>query len=205
MRRLALMLVALAVPAAGVAGMVADMPVAGLDWRKVATAKDRERLRDWRPALLDGVARARAGGSGAAIDREGVLFEPDRALTDPVPPPGEYRCRIFKLGANGTAMTNFVAYPAQSCRIADEGKQQSFAITTGDQMTSGMLFPAEAGRAIYLGTLRMSDEMRPMNYGRDASRNQIGFVERIGAQRWRLLLPRPAFESVIDVIEIVPA
>jgi hypothetical protein len=32
-----------------------------------------------------------------------------------------------------------------------------------------------------------------------------GLVERIGARRWRLVLPYPRFESTLDVIEIVPA
>jgi hypothetical protein len=32
----------------------------------------------------------------------------------------------------------------------------------------------------------------------------IGLVQRIGDRRWRLVLPRPAHESLLDVIEIVP-
>ena len=30
-------------------------------------------------------------------------------------------------------------------------------------------------------------------------------VERIGDNRWRLVLPAPAYESLLDVIELVPA
>ena len=30
-------------------------------------------------------------------------------------------------------------------------------------------------------------------------------VERIGPARWRLIMPRPAFESTMDVLELVPA
>ena len=32
-----------------------------------------------------------------------------------------------------------------------------------------------------------------------------GLVERIGDNRWRLVLPAPAYESMLDVIELVPA
>ena len=32
-----------------------------------------------------------------------------------------------------------------------------------------------------------------------------GLVERIGDNRWRLVLPAPAYESLLDVIELVPA
>ncbi|HEU4704481.1 MAG TPA: DUF4893 domain-containing protein, partial [Sphingomicrobium sp.] len=41
-------------------------------------------------------------------------------------------------------------------------------------------------------------------YGRDKERDVAGFVERIGPDRWRLLMPRPHFESRIDVLELVP-
>jgi hypothetical protein len=43
-----------------------------------------------------------------------------------------------------------------------------------------------------------------MQYGRDQERDVAGFVERIGPNRWRMLLPRPHFESQIDVMELVP-
>ena len=32
-----------------------------------------------------------------------------------------------------------------------------------------------------------------------------GYVERIGQNSWRMIMPRPAFESVVDVMELVPA
>ena len=38
----------------------------------------------------------------------------------------------------------------------------------------------------------------------DATRDVAGVVERIGPQRWRLVLPYPRFESLIDVVELVP-
>jgi len=31
-----------------------------------------------------------------------------------------------------------------------------------------------------------------------------GYVERVGERRWRMVLPRPTFESIVDVIELVP-
>jgi hypothetical protein len=32
-----------------------------------------------------------------------------------------------------------------------------------------------------------------------------GYLQRIGDRRWRLALPQPHFESLFDVIELVPA
>ena len=43
-----------------------------------------------------------------------------------------------------------------------------------------------------------------MQYGIDETRDVAGYVERIAPGRWRLVLPEPAFESRLDVIELVP-
>ena len=40
--------------------------------------------------------------------------------------------------------------------------------------------------------------------GRDTERDVAGYVERIGPNRWRLIMPRPHFESVMDVMELIP-
>jgi len=32
-----------------------------------------------------------------------------------------------------------------------------------------------------------------------------GLIERIGTRRWRVVLPYPHFESVLDVVELIPA
>ena len=55
--------------------------------------------------------KARAGGHSAEIAREGALLEPDAALRGVAPPPGDYRCRVLKLGGQGEGMLDYVAYP----------------------------------------------------------------------------------------------
>ena len=65
-------------------------------------------------------------------------------------------------------------------------------------------FPGQQ-RMVFLGTLQLGDEQRALQYGRDRERDMAGVVERIGDNRWRLVLPYPAFESTLDVIELVPA
>jgi hypothetical protein len=52
--------------------------------------------------------------------------------------------------------------------------------------------------------LVLGDESRALQYGRDTERDVAGFVERIGPNRWRLIMPRPHFESIMDVMELVP-
>ena len=48
-------------------------------------------------------------------------------------------------------------------------------------------------RQVFLGTLVLSDERRALQYGQDETRDVAGFVERIGPNRWRLVMPQPAF------------
>jgi hypothetical protein len=58
---------------------------------------------------------------------------------------------------------------------------------------------------VFLGTIVLGDEQRALQYGRDTERDVAGYVERIGADRWRLIMPRPHFESQMDVMELVPS
>lgn len=179
----------------------ADMPT---NWRRVATGDDRERLRNWRTAWTEALPRARAADA-AAIAAEGVLFDPDRALSAAAPPPGTYRCRTFKLGAAGTAMQEFTAYPWFECRIIAEGDVLSLHKMTGSQRPTGLLFRDTDTRLVFLGTLVLGDETAPLRYGTDSTRDMAGYFERIGDNRWRLVLPYPRFESILDVVELVPA
>jgi hypothetical protein len=62
---------------------------------------------------------------------------------------------------------------------------------TGSQRPTGHLFPDSDRRTIFLGTLILADESMAIRYGRDRERDMAGVVERIGRQRWRLVLPYP--------------
>ena len=169
------------------------------------TAQDRERLRGWRSAFTAGLRQAQAAGHGPAIAREGALLQPDAALGGTIPS-GAYRCRMIKLGARSAGMPAFTAYPAFTCRIAAAGERRlSFVKLTGSQRQVGFIHPHDDLRSLFLGTLVLGDEQRALPYGRDSERDLAGWVERVGEQRWRLLLPRPAYESLIDVVELVPA
>ena len=175
------------------------------NWRAVATASDRERLREWRTAFVDALRSARARGHSADIAREGVLLDPDAALGGGPIPNGDYRCRVIKVGAKNAGLLNYVSYPFFNCRIHQEGVLQAFAKLTGSQRQVGSVFPGDPLRQVFLGTLVLGDEARAMQYGLDTERDVAGFVERIGPNRWRLIMPRPHFESQMDVMELVPS
>ena len=178
---------------------------AAQDWRSVATEADRERLRGWRDSFTSGLAAARLDGHSAEIEREGALLQPDAALGGGPIPNGAYRCRVIKLGARSPGLLDYVAYPYFNCLIGQESTVQSFAKLTGSQRQVGLIFRGDQLRQVFLGTLMLSDEVRAMHYGVDAERDVAGFVERIGENRWRLVMPSPHFESKVDVMELVPA
>jgi hypothetical protein len=183
------------------AGMIPEWTTA---WRRVATEEDRARLHDWRATFVAALDAARKGGHGADIAREGALLDPDAALGGGPIPNGMYRCRVIKLGAKAAGNLDYVPYPAFSCQVRAERDLQRLAKLGGSQRVVGLLFPGDAMRQVLLGTLVLGDERRALQYGQDDMRNVAGYVERIGPARWRLIMPKPHFESQLDVMELLP-
>ncbi|MEG3182340.1 DUF4893 domain-containing protein [Sphingomonas sp. LT1P40] len=172
-------------------------------WRMITTEQDRDRLRNWRKVWTAALPEARAA-DGAAITAGGALFEPDQAMTRAMPPAGDYKCRIFKLGGQRPEQRDFSVLPTVACRIGRVDEMPTFAVFEGAQRPSGKLYAESDARVIFLGALELGDETTPLGYGKDAKRDMAGYVERVGVNRWRLVLPTPAFESQLDVIELVP-
>ncbi|WP_374944689.1 DUF4893 domain-containing protein [Sphingomonas sp.] len=177
---------------------------AQVDWRRVATPADRARLREWRGAWMSALRQVRGGGSAAQAGAQGLLFDPDRALSGPIPPAGAYRCRMFKLGGREAGTPEFAMSVWGRCTVAPIEGGTGFVRESGGQRPVGAIFADTDARAIFLGTVVIGDETRALNYGRDASRDMAGIVERVGEARWRIVLPHPRFESTLDVIELLP-
>lgn len=183
----------------------APSAVSGPDYRALATERDRARLRDWRPTLIRALADARTTDSDA-VEAGGVLLRPDAALDRPMPPAGEYDCSVSKLGSASPGLLHYIAYPAFRCSvIAHADGSAAFIKRTGSQRPVGTLYYGAADHAVFLGTLQLSDERAVLPYGRDAERDMVARVERIGPSRWRMIFPQPAFESITDIIELTPA
>jgi len=205
MKRFVLLLAPLLLPACTTdgTGPAAAVPAAA-SWRSVATDFDRERARKWRTAWVRALAKARAGGYGAQVAAEGVLLEPDAALKGAAPPPGDYRCRVVKIGGQSEGLLDYVAYPFFDCRIGPGAGATGFVKLNGSQRPVGRLFADGDRRMVFLGTLQLGDEQGVLRYGHDRQRDMIGLLERVGERRWRLAFPYPAFESTLDVVELVP-
>jgi hypothetical protein len=174
-------------------------------WKEVATPKDRQRLAGWRTTFVNALRAARTGGHGAEIEREGALLDPDAALGPPAVPNSLFTCRIIKIGAKAEGNLPYVAYPPFSCRVKADRGLQRFNKFGGSQRYVGLIFPGDAVRQIFLGTLVLGDETRALQYSQDELRDVAGYVERVGPNRWRLVMPEPHFESQLDVIELVPS
>ena len=184
-------------------GPAAAVPAAA-SWRAVATDFDRERMRKWRTAWVRALDKARAAGHAAEIAGEGALLAPDSALKGVAPPLGDYRCRVLKIGGQSEGLLHYVAYPAFDCRISAGAGVMDFVKLTGSQRPIGRLFADSDRRIVFLGTLQLGDERGILRYGHDRQRDMIGLLERIGERRWRLAFPYPAFESTLDVVELLP-
>ena len=173
------------------------------NYKQVISENDRGRLRDWRKSFQRALADARKSNP-SEVDREGVLLDPDSALAGPSIPEGTYRCRVIKLGAKEVRNLSYVAYPPFDCRVHAQRTLQRLTKLSGSQRYVGLIFPGDAIRNIFLGTLVLGDENRALQYRQDEQRDVAGYVERVGPNRWRLIMPQPHFESQLDVMELVP-
>ena len=199
-------------PAAAVVGPAA-IPIEGSsDWRRVVNAGDSQRLLGLDEAWVSGLAAARRGNA-AEVDRLGALLQPGGprdsgqagpALDDPQPPPGDYRCRTIKLG--GERGLPLVVYGWFRCRIEPVagGGGLRFTKLTGSQRQQGGLYPWTDRAMAFVGAEAWGNETSYPSYGQNPERDEVGALERIGPERWRLLLAWPKQESVLDVIELVP-
>lgn len=174
------------------------------NYHRVITEDDRVRLRDWRKTFVAALDSARKAGHGAEIAREGALLDPDAAIAGEPIPNGMYTCRVIKVGAKEAGNLAFVSYPGFTCRVKAEQELQRLAKLSGSQRYVGIIFPADAVREVFLGTLVLADERRALQYGQDKQRDVAGYIERIGPNRWRLVMPQSHFESQLDVMELVP-
>jgi len=175
------------------------------DWRRVATASDASRLgrldQAWR------LARAEAEDAGFArqVEALGPLVDPNAAQADRLQPtPGTYRCRTIKLGrrVEGQGLA-YIDYPWFACAVElPPGGDLILTKTTGSQRLRGLLYPDTDRRLVYVGTQAWGQETGFPAYGENPERDQVGVLERIGRNRWRLVLPWPRQEAKLELLEI---
>ncbi|WP_091738188.1 DUF4893 domain-containing protein [Phenylobacterium immobile] len=194
MRLLALTLAAVAVAAPTFA---ADCVPSRADASKI------ERLdAAWREALANARRDHRAD-----VRKLGALANPKAGLKGrPQPSPGLYRCRTIKLGSQGAALS-YVAYPYFRCRVElTAGGDLRLAKISGSQRQVGDVCPVPGRlgdrRTLFLGGLGLGADRAPA-YGASRNTDAAGVIERIGPNRWRMVTPWPAYESKLDILELL--
>lgn len=195
---------------AAASAVLADAPASPYQvpgWRDLITPEDQARL--------DGLPETRVGAIGeadaaiAAKEQNALEAAPGmHAFLDAVPVPladqdliGRYRCRVAKLGGQ---YLQLIRYPFFNCRI-QQGPDRSLMIkkTSGSQRFIGRLWrEADALSYVYLGTTYVNDD-QPIAYNTSPQENSVGRLFRISDGRLRLELPKPHYESNLDVIELV--
>lgn len=175
------------------------------DWRKVVSSTDEGllgRLDDaWRLSRIE----AEEDGYSAQVEKLGPLADPNAARVGRSQPgSGAYRCRTIKLGTRDGGTLAYVDYPFFACRVElTPGGDLILTKTTGSQRFQGRLYPDTDDRLVYVGSQAWGDERGFPAYGAKPERDQAGVVERIGENRWRVVIPWPKQESKLDLIEIV--
>ena len=174
-------------------------------WKAVASVADEDRLSRLGLAWQAALDEAKKSNPGE-VRSEGKLLLPRGGLPRPAPTPGSYNCRLIALGKATAKGRTFESFKPFFCYVlSDDDGALTIVKQTGSQRPAGRLWEDDdAKRMIFLGSLALGDEEQPLAYGDDAKRNMAGVIERIGAFRWRLVIPWPQSDSKLQVFELTP-
>jgi hypothetical protein len=175
------------------------------DWRQVVSAADAANLGRLGEAWRLGRAEAEDKGFADKVEALGPLVDPNAGQTGRLQPaPGDYRCRTIKLGSRSAGGLGYVEYPWFRCSVElTPGGDLVLTKTTGSQRTRGLLYPDTDDRLVFVGAQAWGmDETVFPRYGDQSARDQVGIFERIGSDRWRLVIPWPKVESKLEILEL---
>jgi Domain of unknown function (DUF4893) len=175
-------------------------------WQAVITDMDRDRLSRLADAWDQARADVREGKADAALAALGPLG--GRASTQPrLPGAGAYRCRLIQLGwRQGQPMQVPAVQVGASvpCTLVATGVLLQLDAPFAGQRHAGALYP-DVDRLIYLGSVALAGEPRLRRYGEDRDRDQLGVLEQVGPDHWRLALPWPRWTARLTLIDLQPA
>lgn len=158
---------------------------------------DQGRLDRFDAARREAIAAVRARGKPADVAVLNQVLKGEASSLPPARMAGDWRCRILKLG--GTPP--LTVYADFKCRIIDDAEGLRLEKLTGSQRTNGLFYDIEGRRLGYAGAEAWGAE-RPLRYGQDMQRDQVGYLVPVSAERMRLELPLPLRESRFDILEL---
>ena len=172
-------------------------------WERLIRPADYQRILGADEAWLKALDSARRAGHADDLQGLGRLAVERAVRPLPAPPEGDFRCRTIKLGAASPGLLDYVAYDWFRCRVARERDGYALTKLTGSQRQIGRLYPDPARGWVFLGVLAIAGDPAP-RYGDNPESDTVGTFEKIGEDHWRLVLPWPRRESVLDLIEFRP-
>lgn len=175
------------------------------DWRQIVSTADAANLGRLDQAWRLGRAEAEDKGFAEQVEALGPLVDPNAGQAGRLqPPPGTYRCRTVKLGSKAEGGLAYVAYPFFRCTVElTPGGDLILTKLTGSQRTRGLLYPDTDNRLVFIGAQAWGmDETGFPAYGAQPERDQVGVFERIGPERWRVVVPWPRVESKLEILEL---
>lgn len=187
-------------------------------WQEAATGADRKRLARLWEAWTGAMADIAANGQTPALSALGPVAVADAGTMHanaadreaspakgPLPVPGAYLCRTLRLGQKGNkaAASRVQVGESYPCRIEAKEGSLWFEQETGANRLGGRLY-ADGDRLVFLGATALRGEMGVMPYGADPERNAIGALRALGPAQWRLELPWPTWQSMLDLVELTP-
>ena len=193
-------------PAAPAPAPAEGEPGEASGWRQIASTADAANLGRLDQAWRLGRAEAEDKGFASQVEALGPLVDPMAGQAGRLQPsPGTYRCRTVKLGAKAEGGLAYVAYPFFRCTVElTPGGDLILTKTTGSQRTRGLLYPDTDRRLVFIGAQAWgADETAFPAYGAQPERDQVGVFERIGPERWRMVVPWPRVESKLEILELV--
>lgn len=161
------------------------------------SAFDQGRLERFDNARREAIAAARARGKPADIAVLNQVLKGNAVSLPAARMAGEWQCRTLKLG--GTPP--LTVYADFKCRITDDAEGLRLDKLTGSQRTSGIFYDIPGRRLGYAGAEAWANE-RPLRYGQDMQRDQVGYLVPLSPDRMRLELPLPMRESRFDILEL---
>ncbi len=164
---------------------------------RTLTKADQARLAQYDAVSKAAIQNARDHGATADVREanRALAGAPQKILG--VDLLGLYRCRTIKMGGQ----LPLTVYGWFTCKIGLDDIGYRLSKTTGSQRFSGHFIDESEKRLIYYGATHTISE-RPISYGRDPDRDQVGYFFKTGPRRYRLELPLPRYESKFDVIEL---
>lgn len=174
-------------------------------WRSVVQADDAEHLIGVDRAWSEALTLARRGGFARRIAAEGELLDPGAAQPRATLPPGSYRCRLIRIGPPSRRQRALNARGPFFCHVGVEGDRLSLTQQTGTERPGGYLWPDSDVRMVFVGALATGREEVPPPYGANGDRDVVGWIERIGSFRYRLVMPFRAEGVTLEVMELIPA